>query len=639
MKKSKLSLCLTSGFVAAMSLTACAVSAKEGVVLTVKDANGNTQEVGADAFYDKSKTSSDGASKFYDAVLEALIRYEYKNPNDAVKNWKKAIKTYEKIEEEAKDKVKNDKETAKENANTNGTSYETEWEKILSSHNCLPDDDDSESGESKLLQYYIYQLEKEDIEDKYFIDQKDNLTKEWLGVDSEGKKGSNIVNGVFPYHIRHVLTSIAGGSTNFYDATLTEDEAKNLGNTMAALLDSNYKFADVATKFSGDSGSAAKGGDVGVMTTSTSFVNEFKLGIYAYDSIYNHNTNETKNDVIREGVGLDADYKFSLRNTANKNEKPTATNAIEAFGSKINNGKLQEVPFDAFLKIRDEAETTTDDNGKAVNDGNEHYYPRNILFNYYLNFHNPFVITNETLDYAGTGLVSGTSDAYAARFVEMTVNGVAKKVLCDENKNVIIGCRSEHGIHFMIMERSIYSYSEGGTGKDAASLAEYFTTVLPSDSDFPKQTDKKTNKDSYVGFIETKDASTYTTRSNEISSSLKSFDSAYSYRLFEYLLSIEDGKVSINNESLKPIKDTIASKISEARKSNAESSKKSLNEAWRTYAELCALQYENRTDWTGYSELTTEDTFRTIHPRCAVGFKSHSGDAWNNEKGVCYYAK
>ena len=647
MKKSKLSLCLTSGFAAAMALAACsnAVTAKTGVVLTVKDANGNVQDVTADAIYDKSRTDTEGTTKFYNAVLEALIRYEYQNTNESIKNWKKSIKTYSKIKEEAEDKVKNDKETAKTNASTNGTSYETEWEKILTSHNCLPGENDSESGEQKLLQYYIYQLEKEDINDKFFIEQKEDLTKEWLGITKDGVAASQDVKGVFPYHIRHVLVKLASGSTNFYDGTITEDEAKKLGNVMESLIDSNYTFAQVAQQYSddndGDDPSSEKGGDLGVMTTSTPFVNEFKLGIYAFDAIYGKEDNSEATQVIRKGLGLNDDYTFSLRNTTDKDSVPEPTSAYGAFKNKINDGRLQEVPYDAFLKLKEYFDVTTDENGKAVNDGNEHYYPRNVLYNYYLNFHNPFVITRQLVDTAnGSGLpVADTSGLYGARFTEMNVNGVNKDVLCDGDGHVIIGVRSSHGIHFMIIEHSIFQYAEGGAGSALSSLEEYYTTLVPSDPDFPNIGDKdKTHKETYVEFISTSEATTYTTRSNEIAQSLKSFDSAYEYRLFKYLLGIEQGKVSINNTDLSPIKDKIEEKIALARQSAYETKDRTLNEAWRTYAELIALQYENRTEWGNVE--TTSETLRIIHPRCAIGFKNHTGDAWDKDLGgVCYYAK
>ncbi len=617
MKKSKLSLCLASSFVAALSLAACNnVSSNDKAIVTIKNYDGTEVSLLTDSVYNKYKGDSDGVSKFYNAILESLIRYEYANPSSAIRtaNWTKAIKSNSEIKSEAENNVKNDKNTAEENAKTNDTSYETEWEAILKSHNC--------EDEDELLQYYIYQLEKEDVTDKFFLMQKDStLLTEWIGVNDDGTKAETYAKGVFPYHIRHVLTSISGGSTNFYDGTITADEAKNLGNTMSALLDTKYTFSAVAKEFSGDTGSGAKGGDVGIMSTTTSFVNEFKLGIYAYDAIYNHSTDKASS-VIKAGLGIDDDYKLNLFGGS--------YGIGEAWTSSegVNNGALQEVPYGAFLTIGANAETTKDSSNKQVNSGNEHYYPRNVLYNYYLNFHNPFVITKETINET-TGFPVSDTTTSDDRF-QATVNG--KKVLTDEEGNVIIGCRSEHGIHFMIMEKSIFDYGEGGNGNDNTSLEDYYTSLVPSDTEYPYKKDG-TKKDTYVSFIQTNDNTTYTTRASEVKSAVKSFDSTYDYRLFNYIMEAEVGKVSIKDESLKS---TIDEYISRTRESNNDNAKKSLNEAWRTYTELVALQYDNRTTWEA-SDVTTSKTFKTIHPRCAVGFKSHSGSEWSDTAGVCYY--
>ena len=632
MKKSKLSLCLASSFIAAMSLAACGeVSENPTAVVTVKDSNGKVREILSSAIYDEYKKTSGGVSKFYNAILESLIRYEYENPNQEIVNWKntaKALKTISEIKAEAENSVKNDKNTANEKAKTNGTSYDTEWENILSSHDCLPKDGDSESGEEKLLQYYIYQLEKEDITDKFFLFQKDNVTSEWLGVTKEGKSAEKTVKGAYPYHIRHILAKISGGSSNFYNGTITSDEAELLGNIMESLLSDKMSFAQVAINNAdadkNDKTSAEKGGDLGIMTTTTAFVNEFKLGVYAYDAIYNH-ANDAGIDTIRAGLGLDTDYKFSLKNSSGVIEQ---TNPVDAFQNKINGGKLQEVPYDAFLKIKKYADDTKDAKGKQVNNGNEHYYPRNVLYNYYLNFHNPFVVTKELVGDNGLP-TADDSTKYDARFVEATINGVQKKVLCDETGNIIVCVRSEHGIHFMLLEKSIFDYSVD-PASDESTLTEYYTTLTPGDANFPKKADG-TDKETYVGYFEKADDSTYNTRVNDIKTSAKSFDSTYDYRLFDYILQIEGDNIAIKDDTLKI---TIKEYIARTRTSNNNSAEKSLNEAWRSYAELIALQYDNRTEWTDV-KTTTED-FRTIHPRCAIGFKNHTGDEWGAE-GVCHY--
>ena len=644
MKKTRLSLCLTSGFVVAMSLTGCSsVTDKENTIITFTNNDGKQVNVLANDIYNKYKGKTDGVSKFYNAILESLIRYEYANPNEAIKNWKKSIKSNQEIKEEAQNNVKNDKNTADENAKTNGTSYETEWQNILNSHN--------REDEDQLLQYYIYQLEKEDITDKFFLLNQDNgLTQEWLGIDDKGQKISEDVKGTFPYHIRHVLISLSSDqSKKFYDATVTADEAKNIGNTMEALLSDTYSFAEVAKKFSGDTGSAAKGGDAGIMSTTTSFVNEFKLGIYAFDSIYTHNTDETKNQDIKEGLGLDPKYTISVKGKvtvgegegAHEEEQVIDTTVENAFGKYINDGKLQEVPFDVFLKIKNYAETTKDAKGKQVNSGKEAYYPRNVLYNYYLNFHNPFVITNQLLDANedsadSTGLPSGYSEAYPNKFkVNTTLDSTGtKKYLTDGNGHIIIGVRSEYGIHLMIMEKSIYEFTEGGNQSPNTSLEDYYTTLVPSDSEFPSYAGKQ--KSTYVNYIISTDASVYKTRADEVKSAIKSFDSTYDYRLYNYILGIEGDNVKIHDTELAS---QISEYISRTQTSNLNTAKNNLNEAWRTYAELVALQYDMRTDWTGHDGKTADEDYTTIHPRCAIGFKktAKSDTAWSAENGVCHY--
>ena len=641
MKKNKLTLCLTSGFVVAMSLAACGgLSSNDKAVVTIKNYDGKTVDILTDSVYNLYKGQTDGISKYYNAILEALVRYEYENTNSQIKAWTKKIKTSAEIKAEAKNNVENDKYTADENAKTNGTSYETEWEKILKSHNC--------ENEEELLQYHIYQLEKEDMTDKFFLFQKDStLTEEWLGIRPDGSKPEANVKSAYPYHIRHVLTSISGGSTNYYNSTITEAEAKSLGNTMDALLSDKYNFAQVAQKFSGDSGSAAKGGDAGIMTTSTSFVNEFKLGIYAYDTIYNIENVGLKDgqgqvvieedpalDDISEGLGLSKNYKFNLK----VNGEIKEVTAKEAFKS-FNNGKIQTVPYQAFELIKKNADVTKDEEGRKVNNGKDLYYPRNVLFNYYLNFHNPFLITNETIDAEydpqhnlnGTGLINGTNPDASDKFVSLPGDNSTRKYLTDGEGHFIIGVRGQYGIHFMVMQKSIFDYADGT--EDLPSLDEYYTTYAPSDVDYPTKADG-TPKETYVNFIESTNPTTYTTRASETRSEIKTFDTTYEYRLFEYILGIEGSNIRIYDESLKA---NIADYISRTRDANTNNREKTLNESWRTYCETIAIQYDNRTEW--HADDLTATKIKLVHPRCAIGFqKTEHNDAAAWEKGgVCYY--
>ena len=86
MKKNKLSLGLITSFIAAMGLTACAdaVTSSKDAVVTFKDYDGNEIGVITDEMFEEYSKSPAGISKFYDAIMEVLIRYEFKKENNRV---------------------------------------------------------------------------------------------------------------------------------------------------------------------------------------------------------------------------------------------------------------------------------------------------------------------------------------------------------------------------------------------------------------------------------------------------------------------------------------------------------------------------------------------------------------------------
>lgn len=605
MTKKKLLMSLIPGLIGALVLTGCnEVTSKDNAVVTLKDANGKEVTIVANEVYSKYRRSSDGLSKFYNAILEALIRYEYEAKTGVGK------KSLEEVKQEAASNVKDDKATAEANASTNGTSYSTEWESILTSHGC--------EDEAELLQYYIYQIEKEEVTDKYFLDNRSGLTTEYIGVTKGGEKPSTSSEGVFPYHIRHTLVSISAGGSDYYNGVITADEAKNLGDTVKHLSDGQHTFADVALS-SGDTGSGAKGGDVGIMTTTTSFVNEFKLGIYAYDTLWN--ASHGANSVVEKGLGFNDDYTFAIEDPIDSKVKEMTAS------SYFTNLGLKEVPYDAFIQIGEYANDTTDEAGKSVNDGNEHFYPRNVLWNYYCNLHNPFVITNQKIN--GTTGLPETNAGAGTRFN-------SDGVLTDEKGNVIIGVRSTHGIHFMIIQKSIYDFANTGV-----SLEDYYTTYVPGDSDYPGHAEGQ-EKSTYVNYIESTVKADYSTRANEVKSAIKSFDSTYDYRVYEKFVAADT--ITFNNTDGIDLGQAIKTYISETRIKNSLNSAKTLNEAWRTYAELIATQYDSRlpSTWTdvttvaGVDDPIAPSNYRIVHPRCAVGFAKHNATEWSTG-GVCHY--
>ena len=614
MKKKKLTLGLASSFIAALGLSACSgVSSSNEAIVTYTGYAGEEVNVLTNTIYNKYRESSDGIAMYYNAILESIIRYEFdSNPSGVVYK-----KSNAQIKTEAENNVSGEKSKAEENAKTNNTSYSTEWDKILSSYDC--------EDEDELLEHFIYQIEKTEISDKYFADNKDALTQEYIGVDDEGQAVESKAKSSFPYHIRHVLVSISEGETEYYHGTISQDQAKKLGSVISYLEDDSYTFADVAKKLSGDSGSAAKGGDVGIMTPSTSFVNEFKLGIYAYDAVF---AGREENSAIESGLGLDAQVKIGA-STTNKSVKE----AIQEVGLKL-------VPHDAFVKIGDEAETELV-YGKKINDGNSNYYPRNIYWNNYLNFHNPFVITNQAINSSGETVIDSSITDFS-RWSEPNEEGI--RFLTDENGHIIIGVRSSHGIHLMITQKSIYEFNEGGKQTSVPSLEEYYTTSVPTDENFPSYTVDETSvkKSTYVNFIKTSEATEYNTRANEIKTAIKSFDSGYDYRLYEDF--VASGKIHFNETDGINLGEKIAEYINASRNTNKNSSEDTLTSSWKTYLEQIAVQNQEKNYVTGIvaSGLPHEGESikRVINVRCAIGFKSDAAQNRTGEwaqGGMCYY--
>ena len=157
MKKSKLSITLVSGFIAAMALSACSgsiKSSKENVVSFTP--YGSSESIGlvTDDVYNKYWNTSAGVSKFYDKVLEVLTRYKFDQGK-----WTDGEKNYQEIKNWAKNQVEDQKKQAKKNASNNGTSYDTEWKAILKSNNV--------ENYKEFEQKFVYEEEKRVLEEWY----------------------------------------------------------------------------------------------------------------------------------------------------------------------------------------------------------------------------------------------------------------------------------------------------------------------------------------------------------------------------------------------------------------------------------------------------------------------------------------
>ena len=205
----------------------------------------------------------------------------------------------------------------------------------------------------------------------------------------------------------------------------------------------------------------------------------------------------------------------------------------------------------------------------------------------------------------------------------MTINGAVKGVLCDKNGDVVIGVRSEAGIHFMIMRKSIFESTNVACGKEGQSLQDYYTTAIPGDEDFPA------TGETYVNMKSTSDQSYYKDRANDIKDAIKStdFDAAYDYRLYEYLVNNDLVKGKLIYSDLE-VEKNIKEYIKLLREAKSVSDVESMNTSWQTY--LLMLRYQN----------DVRDNFDNslLPSTCAFKF-NHANANEFKEGGACYVNK
>ena len=540
-----------------IGLASCSdVSKKENegkqVIVTIKDTDYTADELLED--YSKS---SDGVNAFYNAIYDVLVRNHEAITDDMTQNVDTKIDSFVK--------------TVRSNANTNGKTYKAQLSDEL-------EDKGLESLE-ELREVYMLEQQKTKFEDSWYDSHESTLKNDYLEAKT-------------PYHIRHILVKTNGAGTSLYDGKISEDEAIKLSNVIQRLADGTESFGQIAQQASDDTGSAAKYGSVGIMDQDTGFVNEFKLGIFAYDAYLN-----SKNTVTDAAAKLNIPSKvLDETNDADKNE--SLGGVMTSYDVKSTVTSVNEIPYQKVLDLETYAdEDDTIDNqiyvpnlpqyaGNVGTTINESYYPRNILFNNYFNDHGLSVIVND-------GSFTGTSANWK------NIPELSSKPVLTDGQNPILVARggsgdSYQGIHLMSIEQSPFWYdsedlqftkfADGEAPSQETFLENYYSTNIPATSSTDVSKDQR-----YVTFVKS-NRDTYSTRADEIKNLVKEFDPNVSYKLFEELAFNADGSLkaglSIDEDILSSIKELIASK----RTANEISESKTNEEAWTSYVQLLKLQ-------------------------------------------------
>lgn len=548
----------------------------------VKDKNGNvitmtigdkTVSIKADDILGNYLESEAGLKSYYDAVYEVVVR-ELFEKDEQKANRKEA---YDKAEVE----VKSTTEKARANA-SGGGKYDKELESLLEAEGVKTLD---EFREKK-----AYEFMQEELKDQFF-----DGGYEWVGTQTWDNLVEDYLTERLPYHVRHILIKVEAGSNTIYNATITKDDAKSLGSAISSLANrtTNETFGTLAKSISQDEGSAAESGDLKIMDIKTSFVNEFKLGVYAYEAIYSNNAAIDK-DNARSLLGISDEHKTDL----------------EALG-------LAEVPYEAALNLINVAEIEKDADGKEVNDGESKYFPRNVIFNKYFNRHNVAIITPTTVN------VNGENGALKPAYQNLSgfefVEELGKEALVDEKGNVILMVRAGsdsgyEGVHFITIERSALVDDVNGV-----SLNDYYTIKLPKDAGYPQVGGQPA--DTFVNYFEAND-NTYRERAEYIKEQIKSYDPRINDRIFTLLTSYLDVKFA-DAKLGQMIEDYIVAQDA----AGVFNDKFQLKQSWNTYIEYLEQQEYLRDN-------------RLVSEKCVADFQATDKTGTDYDKGgVCYYAK
>jgi len=568
MNKGKLTLALLS-MVSLLTLASCGDPLEEntdGYVMTITSPSGSTIHYTTDDLFSQYKGNATGVAKFYEAVVEVVIRNEMNQPENAGQ--------LADIMDQADNRVDGVKETAQSNADANKSKYKDELEALFQSYNV--------ADEAELKDYFAYDLMKTKVQDNFYDDNKQEML---LGsTDYDGYLDTKL-----PYHVRHILVKVSDSSTDIYDGAITEQEARNVSSVIKrlAIRQNDETFGDIAREASEDEGSAANFGDLGIMSKSTGYVNEFKLGVYAYDALYNQNL----------GVVANAD-KLAVPADA---------------ATFLNNLGLGEIPYQAALKLEETADITKDVNGDKVNNGDSKYYPRNIYFNKFFNKHNVSIITPTNTD----GSANLAYEAMTGFQAVAELGG--QKALVDEDGKVILAVRAGtgsgtsgyQGLHFIVVERSALVE----TSTSGVTLEDYYTTEIPGTSTFPKDISDK-ELITYVNFMKTT-TKIYKERSETITNEIKGFDSMLQARIFEKL-SAAQGVTFVDAD----LEATITNYIDVQRTSNAFSEQLNYEENWDTF-----IRYLEYQEW---------QRGRLIAETCAENFQNADLALEYQAGGVCY---
>ena len=343
MKKTAFSLSL----LLALTLAGCSsegVKAKKdngNDVLFSYVADGKTVNVLANQIYGEMLQTSTGNEKLFNAwlkgVVENVMTSDYESKDDIIK-----VQVEAEMVEWLQD--------AKDQASANGVDDDEMIDRLLESEGV--------DSQDELKAKKLYERRLDELTTQFY---KDNRTSFVDGY----------VENYYPFHVKGVLVKVADSSHTLFNRSISEAEAKKLALSATQLLNGR-NFSNVASDSNLSDHTTTtldQAGDLGIMDASTSFNNEYKLGVYSY-AIYSAEGEARAN--IKAKLGI-------------TDEAETELDAIYKDGIPVIDPTL-------WTALEKSADITKDANGNDIVDSKKGDYtssnlPRNVIFNNYFNAH------------------------------------------------------------------------------------------------------------------------------------------------------------------------------------------------------------------------------------------------------------
>ena len=409
-------------FMALFVVTFCFVSGckdeeKEQAILV--DNNGkeviatiNGVNYTADLSYEDLLNSNESVEYIYEELEDLLI--------------KTVVPVTDSMRNRANNYVEKLKKEAKENATINGLSYKETLASSLSNEGV--------SSEDELIEKKIFEYQEEVINSQYWNNNKERYYSEYL-------------NNGYIYHISQILVSVGtNGNMDDFDVEPSSSVAKKIYD-VASSLANGESFYNVALRYSDDSSSKDKGGDLGLVTLNdTNISDEVKFALANY-SIYFENANLSNPEYFDE----------------------IYANGVETISHEY---------VDLLGEVYDDGSTNYITSISGTITLYSRVYGRNIIFNNLFNSR-----TFRFLQSNGSKNVKEVSNAKMP-LIETIGFGDAstQNIVVNSDNNPILVVRSDKGIHFISINKSAFAGAE--------ELERYYSREVDYSDDYKTYLEK-----------------------------------------------------------------------------------------------------------------------------------------------------